>query len=46
MVQSVAIGNLTLPELEEKQHLKLADDPAFFTEWCKNLLALSDEEIH
>ena len=46
MVQSAAIGNLTLPELEEKQHLKLTEDPTFFTEWCQNLPELSVEETH
>jgi hypothetical protein len=44
MVQSLAISNLTLPELEEKKSLKLADDPNFFTECHEVLPTLSDEE--
>ncbi len=44
MVQSIAIGNLTLPELEATKQLKLADAPNFFTEWHQNLPALNDEE--
>ncbi|MBD2057859.1 type I restriction endonuclease subunit R [Oculatella sp. FACHB-28] len=44
MVQSLAISNLTLPELEEKQNLKLTDDPEFFAEWHEALPELSDEE--
>jgi len=44
MVQSIAISSLTLPELEEKKHLRLANDPNFFTEWCQNLPDLSDED--
>jgi hypothetical protein len=44
MVQSIAISSLTLPELEETKHLRLAHDPDFFTEWCQNLPDLSDED--
>lgn len=44
MVQSLAIGNLTLPELEEKKHLKLTADPDFFTEWHQDLPELRNEE--
>jgi hypothetical protein len=44
MVQSFAISNLTLPELEEKQNLKLTDEPDFFTEWREALHAISDDE--
>jgi hypothetical protein len=44
MVQSFAISNLTLPELEEKQNLKLTDEPDFFTEWREALPAISDDE--
>jgi len=44
MVQSIAIGNLTLPELEETKHLKLADAPDFFTEWHQELPVLNNEE--
>jgi len=44
MVQSLAISNLTLPQLEEAKHLKLADDPDFFTEWRQQLPDLNDEE--
>ena len=44
MVQSIAIGNLTLPELEETKHLKLTDNADFFPEWHQNLPDLNDEE--
>lgn len=44
MVHSIAIGNLTLPELEETKHLKLTDNPNFFPEWHQNLPDLNDEE--
>ncbi|PSN11024.1 restriction endonuclease subunit R [filamentous cyanobacterium CCT1] len=46
MVQGLAISSLTLPELEEAKHLRLTDDPNFFTEWHQNLPDLSDEEMH
>lgn len=44
MVQSIAIGNPTLPELEETKQLKLTDNPDFFPEWHQNLPNLNDEE--
>ncbi len=44
MVQTIAIGNLSLPELEEKQNLQLADEPGFFPEWHQDLPRLLDDE--
>lgn len=45
MVQSIAISQLTLPQLVETQQLQLADDPNFFTEWRSPLPDLNDEEM-
>lgn len=46
MVNTVAIGNLTLSDLIEKQNLTLTDDPHFFPECRAPLPNLSAEEIH
>jgi hypothetical protein len=45
MVNTVAIGNLTLPDLVEKQHLQLIDDRIFFPEWQMPLPELNLEEM-
>ncbi|MEO0537446.1 MAG: type I restriction endonuclease subunit R [Cyanobacteria bacterium P01_A01_bin.123] len=46
MVQSIAISNLTLPELAEARNLRLTSDPRFFSEWQTELPELSPEETH
>ncbi len=44
MVNAIAIGSLTLPELIEKRQLQLVDDPQFFWEWRSPLPELSIDE--
>ncbi|OLP16549.1 hypothetical protein BST81_20330 [Leptolyngbya sp. 'hensonii'] len=44
MVNTIAIGSLTLPDLIEKQQLQLTDDPQFFPEWRLPLPDLGEDE--
>ncbi|MGF1513925.1 MAG: type I restriction endonuclease subunit R [Elainellaceae cyanobacterium] len=44
MANAIAIGRLTLPEIIEKQGLRLSSDPQFFTEWQVPRPDLSPQE--
>ncbi|MGF1538427.1 MAG: restriction endonuclease subunit R [Elainellaceae cyanobacterium] len=46
MANTVAVSRLTLPEIIEKQGLRLAHDPQFFTEWQAPRPGISPQERH
>ncbi len=44
MPSTIAIGNLTLPDLIEQKQLQLEDTPEFFSEWRSPLPEISDAD--